>query len=293
VVVGQQITLCASYTLPSGGSLRSQSWTIPGTGSNPPTAISSFTYAPDYSSGKPVSLTSSQLNQQSVTFYWVAPANPQQVTFTLNYSINGTAQPAATAQATINVEGPTSVSVSVPPLGSFQFPNNGTTSAEIEFGNPSGTPGIKFNATGTPPPLVSGTFEWAQLILSNSYTYTGTTPTSCNGPTGLDNYFPLPVTGFTINDSPGRPLLSADTEFTWAWNATMYFMWIPSISGNQTIPVPLGFVSWDFQADVVQNLSTKTWTVKSGPASNGNFVPSVAYPSWTTVAKNGNMNGCP
>jgi hypothetical protein len=286
VVVGQQIVLYAKY---GGVSINSQSWTIPGAGSNPPTAISNFTYAPDYSSGGPVSLTSSQLSQQSVTFYFVASANPLTVTFTLNYGNNQT----ATATASFNVEAPTSVTVTIPPLGLFQFPNNGTTNASIEFGDPSEIPGIKFNASATPPPQVPGTFEWAQLILSNSYTYTGTTPASCNGPTGLDNFFPLPVTGFTINDSPMRPLPSADSEFTWSWDATMYFMWIPGIAGNQTIPVPLGFVSWDFQADVTQNLSTNTWTIRYAPASNGGFGPSVAYPTWTTVAKNGDMNGCP
>jgi len=305
VVVGQQIILYGSYSLPSGATLTSQSWTIPGTSANPPTAIAGFAanFANTTSTGGPVFLTSQQLGAQSISYYWVAPisagttaSSTNTVQFTLNYAVNGVAQPPVNASATFMVSGPTSIKVSVPSVGSIQFLDNGTTSAAIEFGDNSNTPGITFKASASPPPTNnSGQFNWAQIISNDSYGYTGTTPTSCNGPTGLDNSFPFALTSnaFTIVDGPGRPLLSADTEFTWAWNATMYFMWQPSIVGNSTIFVPLGSISWQFQADVTQNMPTQTWAVKSSTASPGTFQVGTTYPAWNSVVMNGNLGGCP
>ncbi|MGC1619392.1 MAG: hypothetical protein WA765_12960 [Candidatus Acidiferrum sp.] len=301
VVVGEQIVLYASY-----GSLSatSQSWNIPGYNSNPPTAISNFVvnFSTPTSSGGPVALTAALLGQQSASFYFVAPGNSQLVTFTLHYNVNGTAQ-TGKALVTFNVAGPTSVSVSPSPRGSVQFIDNGTTSAQIELGDADSTPAITLNATGSPPPPqsgpplngtpVTGTFEWAQIINNNSYTYkVGTTITSCSGPTGLDNFLPL-LTGFVYEDSPERPLPSADNEFTWAWSATTYFFWIPGIAGNNTIAVPLGSVSWSFNADATQTISTNTWTLQTSSSSNGVFQASANYPSWSTVAKNDNPIGCP
>jgi len=287
VVVGQQIVLCASYTLPSGSSVQSQSWTIPGTGSNPPTAISNFTYAVDYSSGGPVLLSSSQLSQQSVTFYFVGAGSSLQVQFTL--TLNDESQHSATA--TFNVSAPTSAGISVSPLGQLQFVNNGTTNALIEFGSPLGTAGIQLTGQGSAPPNDSGAYVWGQLISNNSYSYTiGASKTSCNGPTGLDNQFPI-VTGFSFSDSPVRGLPSADNEFTWTWSATSYFMWNPQLTNS--IPVPLGYVSWQFFGDAVQNTTTNVWSLQSDSSSSASsFQASLSYPSWSSVAKNG-QNPCP
>ena len=95
VVVGQQIVLYASYG--TGVSVTSQSWNLPGT------VVAG--YSASASSG---SLnTNVTRNQQSTTFYWVFPlSGSQTVTFTLNYSVNGTAEPPATVQATFNVTAP-------------------------------------------------------------------------------------------------------------------------------------------------------------------------------------------
>jgi hypothetical protein len=274
VVVGQQIALTASY-----GNITptSQSWSVLGT------IIGGFSTASN--NGGPTSVS---LNAQSTTFYWVAAANSQMVTFTLNYGSSQT----ASASATFNVAGPTSVSVSVSPTtsGLLRILNNGTTNALIEFGSTLGTPGVQFTAHATSPSQATGTYEWAQLINQNNYAYTiGTTTTFCNGPAGLDNSFPT-STGFYFSDSPWRGLPSADNKFTWTWNATAYFMWNPGLTNS--IAVPLGYVSWQFFSDTIQN-GPNTWFIQAdSSASAGSFQASSSYIQWTSTATNGSLGSC-
>lgn len=137
-----------------------------------------------------------------------------------------------------------------------------------------------------------GTYEWDQVISNDSYSYTvGGNTTTCNGPVGLDNGIPT-VEGFIYSDSPGRSLPPTDNEFTWSWNSTVYLMWNPGLTNS--IRVPLGYVSWSFFADVVQNLSTNTWTVQSDSSKQTTlFTASSSYPQWNSVVKNGSLGGCP
>src|SRR5713101_3068224 len=138
---------------------------ILGSGSTPPTAISNFTYASDFSSGGPVLLTSDQLSQQTVTSYFVAAANSQQVTFTLNYVDNQSHNQTASATATFNIAGPTSVTVSTT-RGQWEI-DTPTSGPILSFGFPIGTPGITFNGKATSPSGDTGTYEWAQLVTTN------------------------------------------------------------------------------------------------------------------------------
>lgn len=48
-----------------------------------------------------------------------------------------------------------------------------------------------------------------------------------------------------MDDSPGMPLFSNDTEASESFSATMYLMWQPNLSNS--IPVPLGSVTWQCQ----------------------------------------------
>lgn len=173
--MGQQIILYGKDNLPSNYTLTSVSWTIPGTGSTPPTAISNFSVASDSTSGGPVSLSSSQLSQQTVTYYFVTPATSQIVKFTLNYNdSSGTAQ-SATAQATFNISGPTSVNVIA--CGGNVTSNcvNGTV-GQVDIGPVpnlilGGLPnniGIQFTASATPPTGYSNSFQWIQPISNDT-----------------------------------------------------------------------------------------------------------------------------
>jgi hypothetical protein len=92
--VGKQTVLYASYTLPSGISVANQSWSVPGT------TVGGFDHLT--SGGQ-----SANFNGQSTTFYWTVPASSKTVTVSVDFS-NGTS---STAQATFDVSGPTSPSV--------------------------------------------------------------------------------------------------------------------------------------------------------------------------------------
>jgi len=301
VVVGQQIILYASY-----GSIvpTSQSWTIPGTGASPPTAISNFSTTS--TTGGPVSLTSGQLAAQTVTYYFVAPANSQAVTFTLNYKVNGVAQPAATATATFNIAGPTSLSVftcggNVPtgcggksgPLGSVVV----NSEPAIIFGGSGTNFGIVFQASATAPSGASNNFEWVDLITANTITITASGGTySCiqqtqgvgSGGTGLDTEYPT-YGGSSGDDNPQFNLLTSyGTTITGVtavndnpFSATMYLLWSPGLANS--IYVPLGTFTWQWAGAATYNTSSQTWSLSSGSGSATAFQSGTTYPAWTSV----------
>jgi hypothetical protein len=275
--IGQQIALCASYTLPSGVSVNSQSWKIPGT------------YLTNYVGSFNTSTsttTEPTVNQQSTTFYWLTQGNPESVAFTLNLSSGAS----PSSQTTFNVQGPTAVSVTVPrPLGSWQMthPAAGPT---LSFGFPLSTPGIQFNASATSPSGQAGTYLFAQVITVDNQSFTaGSSTLSCGG-TGLDNAIPYPGSNgqFNAADSPAlQGLPSSDNKVTWSLGATMYYMWRPGTPSD--IPVTLGKVSWQAFGDTVQ--SGGTWTVQSDSSSSANaFQSSSGLPSWGAVLTNGPSN---
>ena len=286
VVVGQQIPLTASYTLPAGYTFTSQSWTIPGTGSTPPTAIANFTYAPDFSIGGPVPLTPTQLVQQSVTFYWVTPtiaASPNTVTFQLNYVDNQGNKLSTPVTARFSVAGPTSVSAAKPVVGQWQIQVS-TSGPRLYFGFPIGEQGIAINASATSPSGHSGTYEWAQLITLDTAMQTlGSTTTGSSAGTGLDNQFPA-ETGLSFTDSPSLGLQSQYSEVTWSLGFTTYLMWRPGLTND--IPVPLGYVTWSGFGDASQNGGTWMTNQTNSTTSSCLFQLSASYPVWTSKVVN-------
>ncbi len=255
---------------------------ILGSGSTPPTAISNFTYASDFSSGGPVLLTSDQLSQQTVTSYFVAAANSQQVTFTLNYVDNQSHNQTASATATFNIAGPTSVTVSTT-RGQWEI-DTPTSGPILSFGFPIGTPGITFNGKATSPSGDTGTYEWAQLVTTNTKTkISGSTTTTCSTGTGLDNQFPT-FTTLSFSDSPSTSLSSTYNQITWSLGFTTYFLWRPGLAND--IPIPLGYVTWTAYGDAA--LSGSTWSAQSDSTSSANaFQASASYLSWTSKVTNG------
>jgi hypothetical protein len=273
VVVGQQIALTASYKLPSGSTVSSQSWSVPGT------TVGGFS-ATIPNAG----LTPTNFNQQSTTFYWVmSPGSTQTVTYTLNYKDNTGHNQNATATAKFTINGPTSVSVSIPSLGQWQIQSS-TSGTELDFGFPIGTPGITFNAKATSPSQATGTYLWAQIITTNSNSQTsGSTTTTCSTGTGLDNKFPG-STGLTFSDSPSLILQSVNNKQTWSLGFTTYFMWRPGLTND--IPVPLGNATWTAFGDAA--VVGGAWTKQAdSSASNTSFQLSASYPTWSNVVVNG------
>jgi hypothetical protein len=154
------------------------------------------------------------------------------------------------------------------------------------FGFPIGVPGITVNASAVSPSGHPGTYEWAQLITTNTHSNTPGTP--CSTGTGLDNQFPTSV-GLSFSDSPGTTLKSPYTKATWNLGFTSYLMWKPGLSSTD-IPAPLGYLTWTGFGDAT--LSGTVWSVQPDSGSAvGSFVPSSAYPIWTNTVVNGS-NTC-
>jgi len=141
-----------------------------------------------------------------MTIYWVAAANNQTVTFTLNYGNNNqTAQ----ASVTFNISGPTSASIAPATLGSVDI-NPGPV---LQFGNLA-TPGIKFTASATPPAGYTNSFVWVQINTNDALllTMNDNTTQTCNWatvPSGgdpyLDTIYPYDILNPT-SDSPSSGL---------------------------------------------------------------------------------------
>jgi hypothetical protein len=293
VVVGRQINLTGSLSLPNCMSMQSQSWSQP-----PGTAIGGFT---NTAGNGPPSSTSGQvqpmpaLNTSGLTFYWTSPGNPNPLNVSYSQiasttSGDGYTEASPQATAAFSVVGPTA---SFPP-GSLP-----TGSVGI-FGGPVlgyGPIGIQFKPTTSPPPGDSGQFKWGQLITSDQYTLetvSGTTkncvndtlPTQSPNGTGLDTEWPY-ATGASTQDSPNIGLNSAlyQTEAR-AFSAQMYFFWDPALPAQCTpgtsctsIPVPLGSVSWGWSGTAAYEEGN--WTLTSSGTTAPSWAAGSSYPGWS------------
>jgi hypothetical protein len=89
-------------------------------------------------------------------------------------------------------------------------------------------------------------------------------------------------------DAPGMPLPSIYSSATRNFNASMYLMW--QSGGANSIPIPLGYVTWEFTGNGSQ--SNGTWT-PGGSGSNSSFFPitpsqtSPGFPTWQNVSTEG------
>lgn len=98
------------------------------------------------------------------------------------------------------------------------------------------------------------------------------------------------VTGLEADDSPEISLDSSSfSKQTMSFGATMYLMWDPTLTNS--IPVPLGYVTWQAYGDAT--FSNSNWTVQSDSSkSAGSFQASTSGPSWTSVLKASNGMTC-
>src|SRR6266852_3472206 len=187
-----------------------------------------------------------QLSVPSVTFYFVAAANSQQVTFTLNYVDNQSHDQTATATATFNIAGPSNSGVATQ-LGQVAI-NPGPY---LQFGSTSGSNiGINFTASANQPAGYSPVFKWVNLISNDTVVLNGTQTTSLGtgfdvNPSGGYPSFPN-VTANTTNDNPKYQLLPACTEVKRTFDAQTYLMWNASLTNPASIDVPLGSLTWGF-----------------------------------------------
>jgi hypothetical protein len=306
--VGQEIMLtgqapnaaCVSATA-------SQQWSMPSSTN----AVGGYTATASPPNAAVTPLPTDTTSTSYGPFYWISPAT---YTMTYQYTLtNGETSPVSTAK--FKVGGPKEVKVytcggSVPPTGCTNTTALGTVvitpGPALGFGDATySNTGIQFTASATAPP---GDFSYVQEITNDVITETpsdGSAVQTCyplEVPTpgvfpGLDTSYPY-STGATTTDNPGTgTLTNVDKKVSRAFSAQMYLLWTPTAAADCTggasctIPVPLGSVSWRFNAAAkLTNSALDTWTVTSGKGSAKAFVASNSYPTWTSWVEYGGMS---
>lgn len=288
VVVGQQIALTSGpeptlpnciyfYNTTTGATTYTPQWGTP-TG----TAVGG--YSATVASGSVTSLSSISTSAPSYTYYWITQGNSLQETLTYYYAGGGAGANSPPATATFNVSAPNSPSVTSPTQNVVIGP-----APNLEFGLfESGGMGIAF--TGTANQTSGGNLSFVQLINYYDVQYFNGDTCIFSVGTGLDNTYPYPSNGggstISTDDSPSIGLYSNDTEATVSFGAIMYFMWQSNTPNS--IPVPLGSVSWQWTGDAVNNGSLWALNPNSNNTGSSNgFVASNAYPEWSTHVTNG------
>lgn len=289
VVVGQQVLLSTNISIPSGLAVSSNQWTIAGT------VVGG--YRASTSSG---SVVMPILTNRSATIYWAYPAQGLSVKY--SYCMNN-GQCSPTVTTTFNVSGPSGGTMVSSALSQVYIANLSFCSS----GRPAGpylvyalgatgnacswmvtTPGIIFNSPTGYSNTSGGGFIQAQLISHDTLTGGGTT----YGP-GLDTSWPGWTVPFPHNDNPNIYLAPTYTTLTRSFQATSFLMWQSSTSGS--IPVPLGYQTWQFSATASCSAScgsASNWRVTSSSGGLvGGFTPS--NPSQTSVGQNTLTYGYP
>lgn len=273
VIVGQQVKL--KVVLPS--EIQSQvseyQWILTG---------NTFkSYEPSYNTGTLNPLTTSDLNQQTVTFYYADSGADRAVN--VNVKINN---------QTFNIDGLITV---VRPTASVAT-TTGTvgiipgTLPELAYGRPiPGLVGVNFTPSVTIPTGFSGTTEWVQTYSVNRvFVWKSAAPTTWNV-TGLDTDYPYSSASST-NDSPSSPLLSGGLSNTINDSAQMYLMFKPTGVGGTSQWVPLRVVNWAWAASATNTYTgtasgTSNWQLLSGSKSPATDSDTTSHPTWTLNIK--------
>jgi hypothetical protein len=153
-------------------------------------------------------------------------------------------------------------------------------------GTISGSPGIQFSPVGSPPG--AGNFLFAQIVNSDAVNYSGPS-SSCSTVSGIDGQYPYQgmVNPATVVDGPLQQAYA--TSLTRNFQATMYLLWQPTTTG--AIPVPLGYIPWEFVATATNTAGTWSASGAGGPTTpypsfvtSNASLPHYGYPIWTGKA---------
>jgi hypothetical protein len=118
-----------------------------------------------------------------------------------------------------------------------------------------------------------------QVISGLTIQLTGSTSHTCTG-SGLDGSYPYPpVTSTYTDDNPGVGLSTSYSEESYTMSASMYVLWNSGLANS--IPVPLGYVSWNWYGDA--KYISGAWQLQASSTRSANaFQASSSYPTWTT-----------
>ena len=318
VVVGQQIALTASVSLPACMTFSSQSWSIP-----PGTAVGGYVNAagtgiPDTNGGQVKALPPKDTTDPlplGYTFYWVYPGSSFNMAYqyTMSGGFGSVNSPVATATFSVSGGGGVMGSAAYSHLNIENLPSCNTTTPlfpTMVYGNTTGTIckvnlGSTFGVTFTAPSTSSsGAYSYIQIINGDSSTQPGAP--SCTFSQGIDGNYPY--AGLIPNssplqavDAPGIQLLaSSASSVQRTFSATMFLMWTPNLPNS--IPVPIGYQTWGFSGTASCSTVCGTWTnwtatANGTPGLVGNFVQSngsqtsdghttlqFGYPTWNNAA---------
>jgi len=264
VVVGRQIALTASYTTPSGVTVSSQSWSVPGN------VVAGY---PQSSSSAAVTAYTSP-SSTTTTFYWIAAA-----TNTVSYSVSfsdGTGP--FKGQATFKVVSPTSSFTSTTGAVAVCTSNCSQTAPALALGNEA-TPGITWNITVTTPAGGAGNVALTQVLqVTNTHILSpqGTQQTLTTGSayvldgtpqySGIEESWPASREGtFSLYDAPGSTLTTNISQQNDSENFKTYLMYQPT--GG--IWVTLESMTWSWSGAATKG-SGNVWTLNSGSSHSTN-----------------------
>src|SRR5271155_705097 len=282
VVVGQQIPLTATVSAPSGATVQSQSWSVPGT------LIQS--YAAGSTGEQIVPVTADELQSSAATFHWIDSAEARQIAY--NYTLsNGLT---GSASVTFNILAPGPSDPALPLLttdvGTVEivrlFPGTALNrpvtshSEAMLFGNFGFNNGITITPNLTSPNGVTGTVFLLQLADA------GTTKTPNSGDTqvcaasGFDNTW----VGSEV-DSPGVELPARFKAISETMTARAYLLWQPNLL--HSIAVPLGVLPWSWSGSATRIPYTTIWRLEPGSTGVAQpFIPDNSYPpNWSSTVR--------
>ena len=282
VVVGQQIPLTATVSAPSGATVKSQSWSVPGT------LVQSYNAG---STGEPiVYVTADNLRSSAATFHWIDPAT-RQVTY--NYTLSdGTS---GSASVTFNILAPGPSDPALPlltaDLGTVDivrfFPDKvlprppAKYSEAMVFGNLFFNQGITITPNLSPPAGYTGTVYLLQLGSSvRTEKDAAGKSTECDA-AGFDQLY----VG-SEGDSPAVELPINLRYVSETMTAQTYLLWQPNLP--HSIAVPLGVLPWGWNGIANRSRSNllPIWTLESGSGTVSPFQGISQYPDeWTTTMR--------
>ena len=266
VKAGSKIPLSAELE-ESSRTVTGYSWSVPG--------VIFKGYNQNAKSNPLTSITSSDMTQSTISFYWADGGSGRDVSCKL--MIGSQEFSGKTTFDVLRPEIPVSVAVD---SGHRIIQNNGVQ--YLIYGGIDQPFGIIFTrTTQIASPYENDEFSWAQII------NLGVTSEIPNGvyiiiENALDGSFPYSNTP-ECGDHPGYPLHTGFTQASQAVNASMYLMYKPQ--GSDVIEpawVPLKKVDWFCRG--VAKYVNNTWVVDSSEYSpNPVAVNTTAHPNWTTI----------
>jgi hypothetical protein len=282
VSVGEQIALTAYV---SGGTPTSKSWTVPGN------RIAN--YDPSLSTQQKTDLTSNDLSQNYLTYYWVDGADNREVRYTV--TINDRPY---TARAKFNVKRPTSTMSATTATVTLGNAYIGLTNQYfgLWFGqpdDPSPTKGITFTASITKPSGMDGDFYLVQKInsASRSKTPVGGSQVTRSGTNLLDGTFHYGNANQSPDeDSPGISLSFASNPCDYTQVAandsfSMYLVYKPTVSGS-SIYVPLRKLNWSWAGSGTTSncIGSGSWSLSNASPNTPTAISSSTteeFPEWS------------